>query len=52
MELIYAITTAVITGVITGVSAYTAIHIEIKYLRRDIDSLHDKLTKHLEVNHG
>ncbi len=32
-----------VTGVITGVAAFSAIRVEMRFLRRDVDRAHERL---------
>lgn len=52
MDVIYSIIAGLASGGVVVGCMYGVIKTELKYLRRDIDSLHNKLTKHIEVHHG
>jgi len=43
---------SIVTGLVTGGAAWAAIRVEIKYLRRDVDRAHSRLTRHEETKHG
>lgn len=43
---------SVIGGVVAGVAFWATVKTEIKYLRRDVDLAHTRLTKHEDVYHG
>ena len=43
IQILTSIVSAIIGGVITGVAAFSAIRVEMKYLRRDIDHAHARM---------
>ncbi len=43
---------ALIAGGISGIAFWATVRTELKYMRRDIDSAHSKITKHIEGHHG
>lgn len=44
-SLIYSIVSGIVGGVITGASAFAAIRVELRYLRRDVDHAHRRIDK-------
>ena len=52
MELLEIFGQSIVTGLVTGVAAWAAIRVEIKYLRRDVDRAHERLTRHEDIKHG
>jgi len=42
-QLLTSVMSGLVGGVITGVAAFTAIRVELKYLRRDVDHAHARI---------
>ena len=47
--LLQAIITALVTGTVSGLVTYGVMKTELKYLRRDVDHAHARITKLAEV---
>lgn len=43
LQIVSAVISGLVGGIITGVAAFAAIRVEMKYLRRDVDSAHARL---------
>ena len=52
MDIAITVGAILITGLFNGLVMFGVVKTEMKYLRRDIDNLHAKLSKHIEVTHG
>ena len=53
MDMLITIGAILLTGLFNGLVMFGVVKTEMKYMRRDIDSLHAKLNRHLEVHpHG
>ena len=51
-ELIPSLVQSAIAGIVAGIAFWATVRTEIKYLRRDVDQAHQRISKHEEKHHG